>query len=121
MSDFKPSVLGITAFMASNRVDFVLEGPEQPPVRASLFYNRPEETVKLNNKVLRITGFDNNEEGEPTRLNVRWGRQNITLGRRWNATGNVSFYRSIEATNTVAGPRSAAEITEALSLFASAS
>jgi hypothetical protein len=117
MSDFQPTVLGITAFMAPNRIDFVLDGPELcSPERASAYYDNPAAEIKLAGKKLSITGFDVNDDDEPVSLEIRWGRRSIKLGRR-RAAGAASFYRSLESANDSAAPHTAAQISAALANF----
>jgi len=118
MNNFEPQRLGMTAFMASNRVDFVLDGPGmESPERVSAFYDNPEAKLKLQGKQLKIEGFTSDSDGNPQKLEVKWGRQVIKLGRRKNASGPVSFYRSLETASDAAAPKSAQDIAAALSVF----
>jgi hypothetical protein len=120
MSDFQAQRLGLTAFMASNRVDFVLDGPEMDePARCSAFYDNAEAKLKLDGKQLKIEAVSTDSEGAPKQLQVKWGRRVIKLGRRNNAAGPVSFYRSLEAGNEAAAPRSADAVNAALANFVS--
>lgn len=117
---FVPKVLGLTAFMADNRIDFVIDGPElTTPVRCSAFYDKPKAKLSLDGKVLKIERVHADAvSGEPTQIEVRWGKDVLKLGRRKDATGPVSFYRSLESANG-SGPKSAQEILDALKLFVS--
>jgi len=117
-STFQPTVLGLTAFIASNRIDFVLDGPDlEKPERCSAFYDAPERKLKLDGKALKIVGVDTDSDGEPARLTVKHGRNTLVLGRRRNASGPVSFYRSLEPSNNADAPKSADEVLAALSSF----
>ena len=117
-SSFVPTVLGLTAFMASNRIDFVLDGPNrETPARVSAFYNNPKAALKLDGKALKIVSVDTDDAGEPNRLEIKLGRECIVLGRRKDASGPVSFYRSMEASNNAGAPKTAAEILTALRGF----
>jgi hypothetical protein len=117
MSNFQAQRLGITAFMASNRVDFVLDGPDmEAPARCSAFYDKAEAKLKLDGKQLKIEAVTTDGAGEPKQVQIKWGRRVIKLGRRNNASGPVSFYRSLEAGN-IAGPKSADDILSAFSNF----
>ena len=118
MADFKAQRLGITAFMASNRVDFVLDGPSMDePARCSAFYDNAEAKLKLDGKLLRIEDVGTDTDGAPKQLQIKWGRRIIKLGRRNNASGPVSFYRSLESSNEGAAPKSDAAIMDALGNF----
>lgn len=119
MKDFIPTVLGITAFMVENRIDFVLDGPEMESAeRCSAFYNNPEAELKLEGKKLQILDVVSDKKtGEVKTLVIRWGRKTIELGRR-SAAGPTSFYRSLGSNNN-AGPKSAEEILNALQGFLS--
>lgn len=121
MSEFQSQQLGITAFMASNRIDFVLDGPEMDsPERCSAFYDNPKAKLKLQAKGLKITSVVTDEEsGEPVQLQVKWGRETLKLGRRQNASGPVSFYRSLETANNVGAPKTAKQILDKLEAFTS--
>jgi hypothetical protein len=118
MNNFQAQRLGITAFMAANRVDFVLDGPEMDePARCSAYYETPESKLKLDGKQLKIEAVTTDDAGEPKQVQIKWGRRVIKLGRRNNASGPVSFYRSLEAGNQTEGPKSAADILNALGSF----
>ena len=118
-STFVPTVMGMTAFMAANRIDFVIDGPAlETPERCSAFYNAPEAKLKIAGKSLKISSvITDPESGEPTALEVKFGREVLRMGRRKDATGPVSFYRSLEAQNNAGAPKTAAEILTALSAF----
>ena len=128
MSKFQPTVLGITAFMEANRLDFRLEGPKmEEPKRASLYYAKPEtkkqkkarkkarmldgEPVKLV-EIVREKKTDN-----VTAIVIKWGDRTVKLGRRTQAAGKPSFYRSLEPSNSSAIPESPEEIIDALNLL----
>lgn len=118
MSTFQAQRLGITAFMASNRVDFVLDGPEMDePARVSAFYDNPEAKIKLSGKQLKIEAVTTDDDGTHKQLQIKWGRRVIKLGRRNNASGPVSFYRSLEDSSQAAGPKSEADLTAAFGNF----
>lgn len=118
MSNFQAQRLGITAFMAANRVDFVLDGPDMDePARVSAFYDNAGAKLKLAGSQLKIEAVSTDSNREPKQLQIKWGRKVIKLGRRNNASGPVSFYRSLEATNEAAAPKSAADIMSALGNF----
>ena len=118
MNTFQAQRLGITAFMASNRVDFVLDGPDMDePARVSAFYATPETKLKLDGKQLKIEAVSTDSDGEPKQVQIKWGRRVIKLGRRQHASGPVSFYRSLEDSNTGIGPKSAADIMSAFNNF----
>jgi len=118
MNTFQAQRLGITAFMASNRVDFVLDGPDmEEPARCSAFYDNADAKLKLDGKQLKIEAVSTDSDGEPKQVQIKWGRRIIKLGRRNHASGPVSFYRSLEAGNEAAGPKSAADILDALGNF----
>jgi hypothetical protein len=118
-SKFVPQKLGLTAFMAANRIDFVIDGPAlKTPERCSAFYNAPEAKLKIAGKSLKIGSvITDPESGEPTAIEVKFGREVLRMGRRKEAKGDVSFYRSLEPSNKVAGPKTAAEILAALEAF----
>jgi hypothetical protein len=118
MNNFQAQRLGITAFMASNRVDFVLDGPDMDaPARCSAFYNNPEAKIKLDGKQLKIEAVTTDDDGAHKQLQIKWGRRVIKLGRRSNASGPVSFYRSLEDGNQVAGPKSTDALNAAFGNF----
>lgn len=116
MSNFEPQILGITAFMATNRIDFVVDGPDMDsPERCSAFYDGGNKsTLKLDGKKLSVKQVGTDDDGEPTSLTVKWGRETVKLGRRKNASGPVSFYKSLEASNNAGAPKSAEEIIGSL-------
>jgi hypothetical protein len=110
MTTFVPSVLGLTAFVESNRIDFILNGPElETPERASIYFEPTSEAdVKLQGKKLTILPAERDEDGQlvnPGKLRIKWGRQTLTLGHRANASGPMSFYRSLEDSNASARPK----------------
>ena len=118
MATFQAQRLGITAFMASNRVDFVLDGPDMDaPARCSAFYDNADAKLKLDGKALKIEAVSTDDAGEPKQVQIKWGRRVIKLGRRSNASGPVSFYRSLEATNEANAPKSAADLLSAFGNF----
>ena len=120
MSTFQPQILGMTAFMAPNRIDFVIDGPGMvKPERCSAFYDNPKAKLKLGSRGLKIEQVTTDEGGEPNGLVVKWGRESIRLGRRQNASGLVSFYRSLESTNAADAPKSGEQIMGALNAFIS--
>lgn len=118
-SAFIPQLLGITAFMASNRIDFVLDGPNrETPARTSAFYDNPKAKLHLDGKLLKIVAVHTDKvSDEPNQLEIRLGGERIVLGRRKDAAGPVSFYRSMEAGNNADAPKTAKEILSALRLF----
>ena len=110
MSTFTPAILGITAFVEHNRVDFIVNGPEmENPERASFYFNPTSEAdVKLQGKKLTILPAERDADGKlvnPGQMKIRWGRQTLTLGHRANASGPMSFYRSLEDSNASARPK----------------
>ena len=112
-STFVPTVLGITAFFGGNGIDFVLEGPNKPQTRVTSVKGKR----MLDGKTLGKAEAILDASGEPVKVTVKWGRETITLGRRTKAAGDVSFYRSLEPSNKVAGPKTAADILAALEAF----
>ena len=119
MSDFKPTVDGITVFVEANRLDFIADGPNfERPERVSAFFNNPTADLKLDGHVLKVLTHEVNADGEPTRLHIQYGRRKLVLGRRWKSPGPVSFYRSLEPTNAANRPKTAEEISAALGAFA---
>jgi hypothetical protein len=130
-SKFQPQVLGITAFMESNRIDFCLQGPNVEKQTVSAFYDNPKAELVLDGKALVVgvpnsksraknpkkVVFETDENGEPMKLNIQYDGQNIRLGRRTKAKGKVSFYRSLESQNNGNAPKSSADIIAALGNF----
>lgn len=117
MSNFVVQQLGITAFLAGGRVDFVLDGPAmEEPARVSAFANNPKARLTLDGKAIKITGTECDETGNPVKLLVKFGKQELKLGRR-NATGPVSFYRSLEPSNSAGAPKTAEQIIDLLASF----
>jgi len=117
-AQFQTKQLGITAFLAANRVDFVLDGPAmEKPARVSAFADKPSAKLTLDGKALKIVGSDVDEAGEPVKLEIKWGKEVLKLGRRKDASGPVSFYRSLETASSAAAPKTAEQITNLLALF----
>lgn len=108
---FVPTVLGITAFLTATGLDYVLEGPAKPktrPVQVQVTKRRKE--LQLDGKSISFRDYVLDENGEPVKVEIQWGDETLVLGRRSKASGDVSFYRSLEPSNKVPGPRTAAEI-----------
>jgi hypothetical protein len=111
---FIPTQLGITAFMKSTGVDFVLEGPSKAATRPVRINGK----LKLDGKALSVVEAKLSDDGEVTGLLVKWGKEQILLGRRKNASGPVSFYRNLENEGGSFGaPKTAAEILAVLAAF----
>ena len=118
MDKFVVQQLGLTAFLVGGRVDFVLDGPAmEKPARVSAFANAPKAKITLDGKQIKVTGSECDESGEPVKLLVKFGRSELKLGRRKNASGPVSFYRSLEPSNTVGAPKTAEQVLELLAAF----
>jgi hypothetical protein len=116
MNTFIPQQLGITAFMESNRIDFVLEGPEQKKLTCSVFYVKAKSAKipKLDDKKLTWVTTHKNPEGRPAQIEIKWDRKTLKLGRRWKAQGKTSFYTSLENGGGGASPQSDDAIMAAL-------
>ena len=120
-TNFVPRQLGIKAFPEANRIDFILEDPqnyEQPP-RCSVFFNAMEAEVKLDGKRLRVLPPERDENGElihPNRLSVRWGRQTVNLGLCGKEGVKPYYYRGLETANDAARPKTPGELFAAMGL-----
>lgn len=111
-TEFVPTVDGITAFLTINRIDFLLDGPNREPARASVFYNALDEKPKLGGKMLKVIELSCDTEGEPSKLKIKFDRKELILGRRKKAAGDISFFTSLNP--PYSGPKTAAEILTAL-------
>lgn len=108
---FVPTVLGMTAFLTASGLDYVLEGPNKPktrPVTVQVTKRRKE--LQLDGRAISFVDYVLDANGEPVKVQIQWGDETLTLGRRSKASGDVSFYRSLEPSNKVPGPKTAAEI-----------
>lgn len=115
MTDFIPTVRGITAFVEANRIDFVVNGPEmQMPERTSIYFEpTSNDDVLLEGEKLQILPAELDADGnvvDPGKLRIKWGRRVLTLGHRKNAAGPMSFYRSLETANDSARPQTLAQL-----------
>jgi len=118
MKTFVPTQLGITAFVESNRIDFVLDGPSmENPERCTIYRNNPEAPLKLESKQFKFVRKVLDEEtGAVKQIEVKWGRRVIRLGRRIKAPGAPSFYKGLEVSNSTA-PKTEADLADVLGAF----
>jgi hypothetical protein len=114
IAKFVPKQLGITAFLTDSGIDFVIEGPEKPqtrPVWVETNKRTHRKELRLDGKALSVIGYRKDSEGKPAmKLDIEWGDEVMTLGRRKGAAGKVSFYRSLEGSNPNQGPQTDDEI-----------
>lgn len=110
-----PTILGMTAFLTATGLDYVLEGPNKPKTRpVSVQVTKRRKELQLDGKAISFIDYVLDANGEPVKVQIQWGAKTLVLGRRSKASGDVSFYRSLEPSNKVAGPRTAAEIIAVL-------
>ena len=107
---FQPSRAGITAFMDHSKVDFVFQGPNSERSRLSVPFDSTTLAGTLNNKPFEILEVLFTDSNKPKGIKVRYGRLTLTLGRRWNASGAPSFYRSVGPTNTIGDTEAGAKL-----------
>ena len=108
---FVPTKLGITAFLTNSGIDFVLEGPNKPQTRPVFVQvSKRKRELQLDGKAISISGYRLDEQGQPAKLDILWGKEELVLGRRTQAAGNASFYRSLEPQNSTRGPQTPEEI-----------
>lgn len=108
---FVPTQLGLTAFLTASGIDFVLEGPNKPQTRPVFVQvSKRKRELQLDGKAISISGYRLDEQGQPAKLDILWGKEELVLGRRKQASGNVSFYRSLETKSAASGPQTPEEI-----------
>ena len=113
---------GIKVFIEANRLDFNLEDPsvstEKPAAKTSVFFNKMDSEVKLNGSKLTILPAVRDDDGNlvnPNRLDVKWGRKTLYLGRAVPKNGGKEYYyTSLETANDAARPKTADELFAAM-------
>ena len=99
MSDYVIRTKCIKVFPALNRLDFNLEDPEVSTSkiadRTSVYFTKMDEEHKLGGSKLTVLTAKRDEEGNllhPNRLDVKWGRKTLYMGRVIPKNGGKEYY-----------------------------
>lgn len=109
-TQFVPQQAGITAWVGHTKIDFVFEGPNTAKDRFSTSDGLSGELNGKEFAVVDIECNDADQPEEPTHIKVRYGSATYRLGRRWNASGDPSFYASIGPSRPVNAAKTSAAI-----------